>query len=64
VAWGDVAKIGQRVAEYFDAGADHVCLQVANVPGEQLPVTEWRALAALIGLAGTLTHPGEGGPTR
>lgn len=47
VAWGDVAKIGQRVAEFFDAGADHVCLQVADVPGEQLPMTQWRALAAL-----------------
>lgn len=47
VAWGDVARIGQRVAEYFDAGADHVCLQVVEVPDEQLPMTEWRALAAL-----------------
>lgn len=47
VAWGDVAKIGQRVAEFFDAGADHVCLQVADVPGERLPMTQWRALAAL-----------------
>jgi probable F420-dependent oxidoreductase len=49
VAWGDVAKIGRRVAEFFEAGADHVCLQVAGVPREQLPMTEWRALAALTG---------------
>lgn len=47
VAWGGVARIGQRVAEFFDAGADHVCLQVAGVRGEQLPMAEWRALAAL-----------------
>jgi hypothetical protein len=47
VAWGDVARIGQRVAEYFATGADHVCLQVIGVPDEQLPMTEWRALATL-----------------
>jgi probable F420-dependent oxidoreductase len=52
VAWGDVAKIGQRVAEFFDAGADHVCLQVADVPSEQLPMTEWQTLAALTGSRG------------
>lgn len=52
VAWGDVAKIGRRVAEFFEAGADHVCLQVAGVPREQLPMTEWRALAALTGSCG------------
>lgn len=47
IAWGDVAKIGQRVAEYFSAGADHVCLQVTGVPDEQLPMPAWQALAAL-----------------
>jgi len=63
VAWGDVAKIGQRVTEFFDAGADHVCLQVADVPGEQLPMTEWCALAALTGFARALGTSETGGPT-
>ncbi len=47
VAWGSVERIGERVAEYFAAGADHVCLQVVNVPDEHLPLDEWRALGAL-----------------
>jgi probable F420-dependent oxidoreductase len=28
IAWGDTAKIMQRVREHHEAGADHVCLQV------------------------------------
>jgi hypothetical protein len=45
VAWGDVDAIASRVREHFDAGADHVCIQVL---GEQLvgfPTAEWRELA-------------------
>jgi len=52
VVWGDEATIAGRVQEHFDAGADHVCVQVitgADQPG--FPRAEWRALApALVGL--------------
>jgi probable F420-dependent oxidoreductase len=52
VVWGDEATIADRVQAHFDAGADHVCVQVytgADQPG--LPRAEWRALApALVGL--------------
>jgi probable F420-dependent oxidoreductase len=34
VAWGDESVIRQRVREHFDAGADHVCVQIALPPGE------------------------------
>lgn len=49
VAWGTVARIGERVEEYFRAGANHICLQIVGVPDEQLPMDDWRALSALIG---------------
>jgi len=48
VVWGDEATIARRVQEHFDAGADHVCIQV--VTGERggvgtFPREQWRALA-------------------
>ncbi|GGS98902.1 TIGR03620 family F420-dependent LLM class oxidoreductase [Nonomuraea spiralis] len=50
VAHGGVEAIERRVRAHFDAGADHVCLQVlTDRPGE-LPLTEWRELAALTSL--------------
>jgi probable F420-dependent oxidoreductase len=46
VAWGDEAAIARRVREHFDAGADHVCIQVVTPRGIQdLPLDQWRALA-------------------
>jgi probable F420-dependent oxidoreductase len=46
VAWGDEAAIARRVQEHFDAGADHVCIQVVTPRGIQnLPLDQWRALA-------------------
>jgi probable F420-dependent oxidoreductase len=49
VAWGDAGAIAARVQEHFDAGADHVCVQVlAGSPAEMRD--GWRQLApALIG---------------
>ena len=47
VAWGDVDTIVRRVAEHHSAGADHVCLQVLR-SDRDLPVTEWRELAAAL----------------
>ncbi len=46
VAWGDEAAIARRVQQHFEAGADHVCIQVVTPRGIQnLPLDEWRALA-------------------
>jgi probable F420-dependent oxidoreductase len=47
VAWGDVDTIGRRIAEHFEAGADHVCIQVIPADPDALPLAEWRALAPL-----------------
>lgn len=52
VVWGDVDAVEQRVRAHFDAGADHVALQVlkprgpGDAPG-RLPLDEWRRLADL-----------------
>jgi probable F420-dependent oxidoreductase len=48
VAWGDEAAIRARIQEHFDAGADHVCIQVVGVPQGELPREEWRRLAAAL----------------
>lgn len=47
VAWGDVDTIVRRVAEHHAAGADHVCIQVLRADRD-LPLTEWRELAAAL----------------
>jgi probable F420-dependent oxidoreductase len=47
VAWGDLDTIVRRVAEHHAAGADHVCIQVLR-PDRELPLTEWRELAAAL----------------
>jgi probable F420-dependent oxidoreductase len=47
VAWGDVEGIAERIEEHFDAGADHVCLQVIS-EREGLPRDEWRELSAAL----------------
>jgi len=47
-AWGEPARIAERVNAFLDAGADHVCLQVARGDIMQLrppPVEEWGRLA-------------------
>ncbi|HEY6277799.1 MAG TPA: LLM class F420-dependent oxidoreductase [Streptosporangiaceae bacterium] len=47
VAWGDEAAIARRVREHYQAGADHVCVQVlTGEPG--LPRAQWRALAGAL----------------
>ncbi|RIK09829.1 MAG: LLM class F420-dependent oxidoreductase [Acidobacteria bacterium] len=47
VAWGDAEQIAARVNEHYEAGADHVCIQVLRADME-LPVDEWRTLAGLL----------------
>ena len=51
VAWGDENTIKARVQEHFDAGADHVCLQLLAAPESTaetsgMPLAGWRRLAA------------------
>ena len=49
VAWGDPERIAVRVQEHFDAGADHVCVQVLVRDAPDL-ADGWRTLApALLG---------------
>ncbi|WP_306318969.1 MULTISPECIES: LLM class F420-dependent oxidoreductase [unclassified Streptomyces] len=48
-AWGDEERIRARVDEFFDAGADHLALQVVDgTPADQLPREGWRKVAALL----------------
>jgi probable F420-dependent oxidoreductase len=49
IGWGDVEGIAERIEEHFDAGADHVCLQVMRKPDAGgLPRDEWRELSAAL----------------
>jgi probable F420-dependent oxidoreductase len=45
VCWGDVDTIASKVQGHFDAGADHVCVQVVSKTAESFPITEYRELA-------------------
>lgn len=45
VAWGTVDQIVARVNEHFQAGANHVCIQVLRGDMD-LPLGEWRELAS------------------
>jgi probable F420-dependent oxidoreductase len=50
VAWGSPEAIRDRIDHHLQAGADHVCIQVATADGRaSLPRQEWRQLAALLG---------------
>lgn len=52
VAWGDPATIRKRVGAHFEAGADHVCVQVLTEawgpPYARFPRAEWRELAGAL----------------
>jgi probable F420-dependent oxidoreductase len=45
ISYGDKDRIAARVKEHFDAGADHVCVQVLTQDKSKLPMAEWRELA-------------------
>src|SRR3954471_12742496 len=46
IGWGDVEAIAERIEEHFDAGADHVCIQVLRSPDAgDLPRDEWREIS-------------------
>jgi probable F420-dependent oxidoreductase len=46
VAWGGVEEITARVGAHFDAGADHVCVQMLPDSPRGVPAEQWRELAA------------------
>ncbi|WP_433797218.1 TIGR03620 family F420-dependent LLM class oxidoreductase [Actinoplanes sp. CA-252034] len=52
VVWGDDAAVRAGIDAHLDAGADHVAIQVLTEAGSprELPLAEWRRLAALLGL--------------
>ncbi len=45
VWWGDADSIATRVADHFQAGADHVAISVAASGPEDQSVDQWRQLA-------------------
>jgi 2-methylisocitrate lyase-like PEP mutase family enzyme len=45
VAWGSTETIVARIKAHFDAGADHVCVQVLTANTGTLPMKEWQELA-------------------
>lgn len=51
VAWGDLDTIATRVREQFDAGADHVAVQVVTADRSTLPLAAWRRLAPALSQA-------------
>lgn len=48
VAWGTPEAVRERIDAYLAAGADHVCVQMLNVPDEHLPLADWRRLAEVL----------------
>jgi probable F420-dependent oxidoreductase len=49
IAWGDVSAIHRRIAEHWEAGADHVCIQSVNPDGSRRPDDKALALLAPAG---------------
>src|SRR2546422_488422 len=47
-AGGGIEAVAARVKAHHDAGADHVCLQVLRANPNELPLEEWRELAAAL----------------
>lgn len=45
VGWGSTDTVVARIKEHFDAGADHVCIQVLTDATGTLPMRQWRELA-------------------
>jgi probable F420-dependent oxidoreductase len=46
VAWGDENKIRARLQQYWDAGADHICIQAISPDGGRKPDEKVLALLA------------------
>ena len=45
VAWGDLDAVASRIEDHFQAGANHVSVQVFTEDTTALPMKEWEALA-------------------
>ena len=45
VGWGSIDHVVARIKEHFDAGANHVCVQVLTDAIGTLPMRQWRELA-------------------
>jgi hypothetical protein len=48
VAWGDEQEIARKVNRHYDAGADHVTVQVLTPTPERAPLDDLRRLAPLL----------------
>jgi probable F420-dependent oxidoreductase len=48
VCWGDLETVVEKVGRHFDAGADHVCMQVITAAREVFPMAEYRELASAL----------------
>lgn len=48
IAWGDAAAIADRVREFHQAGADHVCIQLVEDRGGDFPFEAYRDLAEVL----------------
>lgn len=48
VLHGDEASIVEGIRAHFDAGADHVCLQLLASAPSEVPLDEWRRLAPFV----------------
>jgi probable F420-dependent oxidoreductase len=48
IGWGDTAAVLARIQAHFDAGADHVAIQVLPQTRGEFPLAQWRALAPLL----------------
>jgi probable F420-dependent oxidoreductase len=48
VAWGDAQRIADKVCEHFDAGADHLAVQVLTATPDVAPLDNLRRLAPLV----------------
>ncbi len=45
VCWGDLDAVVALVRRHYEAGADHVCVQVVSATRESFPLGEYRGLA-------------------
>jgi hypothetical protein len=48
VCWGEIDAVATKVREHYDAGADHVCIQVLTGSGGTFPLAEYREVADAI----------------
>jgi probable F420-dependent oxidoreductase len=52
IGWGDVDAVATHVRRHFEAGADHVCVQVVAESRGSFPLAQYRELAPALMAAG------------